>query len=65
MILKDTNIADLFCAHMSWPIAFLTWKFENDKGERGLRFEVKCLQSTAEEKSANFATLRKDIQPPD
>lgn len=30
-------------------------------GTRGLRFEVKCLQSIAEEKSANFDTLKKDI----
>ena len=32
-------------------------------GSRGLRIEVKCLQSIAEEKSANFDTLRKDIDP--
>ena len=32
-------------------------------GTAGLRFEVKCLQSIAEEKGANFDTLRKDIHP--
>ncbi|PKU94600.1 hypothetical protein [Bifidobacterium pseudolongum] len=32
-------------------------------GERTVRIEVKCLQATAEEKSANFDTLRKDIDP--
>lgn len=32
-------------------------------GDRGLRIEVKCLQSIAEEKAANFDTLRKDINP--
>lgn len=30
-------------------------------GEAGLRIEVKCIQSIAEEKSANFDTLRKDL----
>jgi hypothetical protein len=32
-------------------------------GSLGLRFEVKALQATAEEKSANFSTLKKDIRP--
>jgi len=32
-------------------------------GSRCLRIEVKCLQSIAEEKSANFDTLIKDIHP--
>lgn len=32
-------------------------------GTRCLRIEVKCLQSIAEEKSANFDTLKKDLNP--
>lgn len=32
-------------------------------GVRCLRIEVKCLQSIAEEKSANFDTLKKDLNP--
>lgn len=32
-------------------------------GRLGLRFEVKALQATAEEKSANFSTLKKDVRP--
>lgn len=32
-------------------------------GSRGIRVEVKCLEAVAEEKSANFDTLKKDINP--
>jgi hypothetical protein len=32
-------------------------------GERGIRVEVKCLEAIAEEKSANFDTLKKDLNP--
>lgn len=32
-------------------------------GTRCLRIEVKCLQSIAEEKAANFDTLKKDLNP--
>ncbi len=38
-------------------------EIRNNLGKRGLRIEVKCLQSIAEEKSANFDTLKKDINP--
>ena len=62
-MLNDANIAHLFCAYVV-ANRFPDLEIRNQEGERGLRFEVKCLQSTAEEKSANFATLRKDIQPP-
>ena len=34
-----------------------------NSGERLLRLEIKCLQCIAEEKSANFDTLMKDIDP--
>lgn len=36
--------------------------FRGPKGEIGLRFEVKAIQTIAEEKSANFDTLIKDIR---
>lgn len=32
-------------------------------GQRGIRIEIKCLQSLAEEKAANFDTLKKDLHP--
>ena len=38
-------------------------EIRNDLGRRGIRVEVKCLQSLAEEKAANFDTLKKDIHP--
>ena len=61
-ILTDANSHDLFCAYVV-ANRFPDLEIRNDKGKLGLRFEVKCLQSIAEEKSANLATLRKDIQP--
>lgn len=61
-MLQGSGIADLFCAYVV-ANRFPDLEIRDDDGTRGLRFEVKCLQSTAEEKSANFATLRKDILP--
>ena len=61
-IMRQSNIHDLFCAYVV-ANRFPDLEVRSDGGELGLRFEVKCLQSTAEEKSANFSTLRKDIQP--
>ena len=61
-ILQRAGITDLFCAYVV-ANRFPDLEIRNDDGARGLRFEVKCLQSTAEEKSANFATLMKDILP--
>lgn len=61
-ILTEAGVGDLFCAYVV-ANRFPDLEIRNTKGELGLRFEVKCLQSTAEEKSANFSTLRKDIQP--
>lgn len=62
MILDDANIKDMFCAHVV-ANRFPDLEIRNDLGKLGLRFEIKCLQSVAEEKSANFSTLIKDIRP--
>ncbi|MCY4306613.1 MAG: hypothetical protein OXC62_17830 [Aestuariivita sp.] len=54
--------SDLFCSYVV-ANRFPDLEIRSSEGELGLRFEVKCLQSTAEEKSANFSTLKKDIRP--
>lgn len=61
-MLEAAEVKDLF---WSYVVAnrFPDLEVRNDKGHRGLRIEVKCLQTIAEEKSANFDTLRKDIHP--
>ncbi len=62
LTLREDKISDLFCAYVV-ANRFPDLEIRNNDGRLGLRFEVKCLQSIAEEKSANFSTLRKDIQP--
>ncbi|MEH2014901.1 N-6 DNA methylase [Nostoc sp.] len=61
-ILEDHQIEDIF---WSYVVAnrFPDLEVRTSSGSRGLRVEVKCLQTIAEEKSANFDTLRKDIHP--
>ncbi len=61
-LLEHAEITDLF---WSYVVAnrFPDLEVRHDSGKRGLRVEVKCLQTIAEEKSANFDTLRKDIHP--
>lgn len=61
-ILEDCGIEDIF---WSYVVAnrFPDLEVRTSSGSRGLRVEVKCLQTIAEEKSANFDTLRKDIHP--
>ncbi|MDZ8184231.1 MAG: N-6 DNA methylase [Nostoc sp. ChiSLP02] len=61
-ILEDYEIEDIF---WSYVVAnrFPDLEVRTSSGSRGLRVEVKCLQTIAEEKSANFDTLRKDIHP--
>lgn len=61
-LLEHAKITDLF---WSYVVAnrFPDLEVRHDSGKRGLRIEVKCLQTIAEEKSANFDTLRKDIHP--
>lgn len=61
-ILSDAGGVALF---WSYVVAnrFPDLEVRRINGTRCLRIEVKCLQSIAEEKSANFDTLKKDINP--
>lgn len=61
-LLEDKGLDDLF---FSYVVAnrFPDLELRDEKGRRGIRIEVKCLASIAEEKSANFDTLKKDIDP--
>lgn len=61
-LLREQGIEKLF---WSYVVAhrFPDLEIRNTAGERGLRLEVKCLQSLAEEKAANFDTLKKDLNP--
>ena len=58
----DFEITDLF---WSYVVAnrFPDLEIRRNDGNRLLRIEVKCIQARAEEKSANFSTLIKDIDP--
>ena len=60
--LPEMGINDIF---WSYVVAnrFPDLEVRKNNGERLLRLEVKCLQCIAEEKSANFDTLIKDIDP--
>lgn len=61
-MLADAGETELF---WSYVIAnrFPDLEVRRSDGTRYLRIEVKCLQSIAEEKSANFDTLKKDLNP--
>lgn len=61
-MLTEAGITELF---WSYVVAnrFPDLEIRRADGTRRLRVEVKCLQSIAEEKSANFDTLKKDINP--
>ena len=61
-VLKEFEISDLF---WSYVVAnrFPDLEIRNNNGDRFLRIEVKSLQCIAEEKSANFDTLLKDVDP--
>jgi hypothetical protein len=61
-LLEKAGMTDLFWAYVV-SNRFPDLEIRTSAGVRGLRFEVKCLQSVAEEKSANFDTLKKDIYP--
>lgn len=61
-ILEGMKIDDIFWTYVV-ANRFPDLEVRQDNGCRGLRVEVKCLQTIAEEKSANFDTLRKDIHP--
>lgn len=61
-ILPEMGISDIF---WSYVVAnrFPDLEIRENDGNRLLRLEIKCLQCIAEEKSANFDTLLKDINP--
>jgi len=61
-LLEDFAVNNMF---WSYVVAnrFPDLEVRCNDGARCLRIEVKCLQSIAEEKSANFDTLKKDINP--
>jgi hypothetical protein len=61
-ILQEAGITDLFWCYVV-ANRFPDLEVRRRDGTRALRIEVKNLQSIAEEKSANFDTLRKDINP--
>lgn len=61
-ILADSGVDDLFWAYVV-ANRFPDLEVRKNDGSRKLRIEVKNLQSVAEEKSANFDTLKKDINP--
>lgn len=61
-LLHRARIEDMFVAHIV-ANRFPDLEIRNDSGKQGLRFEIKCLEAVAEEKSANFDTLKKDIDP--
>ncbi|MCD4549134.1 hypothetical protein [Schaalia sp. lx-260] len=62
MMLENSGIHDLFWTYVI-ANRFPDLEIRKTSGERLLRMEVKCLQARAEEKSANFGTLIKDIDP--
>lgn len=61
-LLLENGISDLF---WSYTVAnrFPDLEVHNLNGETKMKIEVKALQSCAEEKSANFSTLLKNINP--
>ena len=61
-MLSEAGVNALF---WSYVVAnrFPDLEVRHPDGSRCLRIEVKCLQSIAEEKSANFDTLKKDLNP--
>ncbi len=61
-LLLENGIQDIF---WSYVVAnrFPDLEIRKSGGDRLLRLEIKCLQCVAEEKSANFDTLIKDIDP--
>jgi len=61
-LLEERGLSNLF---FSYVVAnrFPDLELRDENGRRGLRIEIKCLASIAEEKSANFDTLKKDIDP--
>ena len=61
-ILEEHGITDLFWTNVV-ANRFPDLEVRDVRGRRGVRVEVKCLEAVAEEKSANFDTLKKDLNP--
>jgi hypothetical protein len=61
-VLEAHGITDLFWTNVV-ANRFPDLELRDHTGRRGARVEVKCLQAIAEEKSANFDTLKKDLNP--
>lgn len=61
-LLEAHGISDLFWTNVV-ANRFPDLELRDHQGHRGVRIEVKCLQAIAEEKSANFDTLKKDLNP--
>lgn len=61
-LLEENKISDIFWTYVV-ANRFPDLEIRNNHGERYLRLEIKTLQCVAEEKSANFDTLLKDINP--
>lgn len=61
-LLSEFGIDDIFWCYVV-ANRFPDLEVRKNTGERLLRLEIKCLQCIAEEKSANFDTLKKDIDP--
>lgn len=61
-ILKNERIDDLYWTYVV-SNRFPDLEVHSSDGETMIRIEMKALESRAEEKSANFATLIKDISP--
>lgn len=61
-ILEEHGIGDLFWTNVV-ANRFPDLEVRDVQGRRGVRVEVKCLEAVAEEKSANFDTLKKDLNP--
>lgn len=61
-LLPELGIDDIF---WSYVVAnrFPDLEIRRNNGDRLLRLEIKCLQCIAEEKSANYDSLKKDIDP--
>ena len=61
-VLEAHGITDVFWTNVV-ANRFPDLELRDRTGRRGVRVEVKCLQAIAEEKSANFDTLKKDLNP--
>lgn len=60
-IFSEDGLDNLFCSSVV-ANRFPDLEYHNNQGKKGVRIEVKCIESIAEEKSANFDTLIKDIR---